>query len=125
MKAIYKLIVFATALLCLNFTPVAAQGISISPTSLSWNATDTSEQPVLVNADYGVTWTVSLYSTSFIVDSSEGEGWDFIHVRPAGVNPGTTDITAVLTVSDGTSSCYLSLTQYGGDPTERIDLDGN
>ena len=129
MKTINSLLAAAAAVLlqCLPFTPASAQAISVNPTSLSWSATDTSERPALVSADYGVTWTVSGYGTSFIVDTTEGEGMDFIHVQPAGVNPGTADITAILTISDGTSSCQLSLTQFGSgeDPTERIDLPGN
>ncbi|MBR3075303.1 MAG: BACON domain-containing protein, partial [Bacteroidales bacterium] len=127
MKTLLKLLALAAAaLLCLPAS-LMAQNISVSTTSLSWSASDTSEQAIHVSADYGVTWTVSVSSSAFIADTSEGEGSDFIHVAPAAQNTGSSPVTAVLTISTGGSSAQVSLSQSAPEvnPTERIALPGN
>ena len=127
MKTILKLIALAAAaLLCLP-TRLMAQNISVSTTSLTWSANDTSEQAIHVSAEYGVTWTISVSSSAFIADASDGEGSDFIHVAPAAQNTGSSPVTAVLTISTGSSSAQVSLSQSApeGNPTERIALPGN
>ena len=127
MKTLLKLLALAAAaLLCLPAS-LMAQNISVSTTSLTWSASDTSEQAIHVSAEYGVTWTVSVSSSAFIADTSEGEGSDFIHVAPAAQNTGSSPVTAVLTVSTGGSSAQVSLSQSAPEvnPTERIALPGN
>ena len=127
MKTLLKLLALAAAaLLCLPAS-LMAQNISVSTTSLTWSANDTAEQAIYVSADYGVTWTISVSSSAFIADASDGEGSDFIHVAPAAQNTGTSPITAVLTVSTGSSSAQVSLSQSAPEvnPVERISLPGN
>ena len=127
MKTLLKLLALAAAaLLCLPAS-LMAQNISVSTTSLTWSASDTSEQAIHVSAEYGVTWTVSVSSSAFIADASDGEGSDFIHVAPAAQNTGSSPVTAVLTISTGGSSAQVSLSQSAPEvnPTERIALPGN
>ena len=127
MKTLFRhLAAAAAALLCL-LPGLKAQTVSVSPTALTWSASDTSEQAFYLSVDYGVEWTISISGSAFLADATEGEGSDFIHVAPAAVNAGSTDITAVLTVSTDGSSAQVSLTQYApaADPTELINLAGN
>ncbi|MBR1577506.1 MAG: hypothetical protein IJ653_02860 [Bacteroidales bacterium] len=127
MRTFSKLLALAAAaLLCLPAS-LSAQNISVNTTSLTWSASDTFEQAILVSADNEVAWTVSVSNSAFIVDSSDGIGSDFIHVAPAAQNTGSSPVTAVLTVSAGSSSAQVSLSQSAPEvnPTERIALPGN
>ena len=64
MKTLLRFIAAAAAaLLCLH-PGLKAQTVSVSPTSLTWAANNTSEQAVYVSAGYGVSWTVSVSGSS-------------------------------------------------------------
>ena len=139
MKALHKLLAgTAVVLLCLSRMPLLAQELAVNPTTLSWTASQVAEQVLYIGTDEE--WEIIDYGT-FIVDQTEGFGSEFVHVRPAGVNSGSTPIQATMTVrttSGAGASVYVYLSQAaseggggggGGDPTpdpvERIALPGN
>ncbi len=108
----------------------ARSTLEVSPRSLSWGYSDLSELSLYISTDES--WEVSEYG-SFIVDQTEGEGSEFIHVRPPGENTEEYERTAVLKVrTSGGAFADVSLRQDCipasepvRDEPELLDIQGN
>ena len=131
MRHIFRKLALALSLVCLLPAAIGAQELTVSPTSLSWGASEVGEKTIMISTDEE--WEISDWG-SFIVDQTEGLGTEFVHIRPDGVNTGTTARTATLSVrttTGGGAFVAVLLSQDASTPgptpgpDERISLAGN
>ena len=86
--------------------------LSVSPSSASWSAADTSSRVLTITAPG--TWNATVHGAGFSLNSTSGSGNASIRVRPVRPNAGSNALEAVLEISgNGLVSRTVSLNQAG------------